>query len=261
MRLRLLCSLLVLATSHVVGAQGSLPAGPARKGPPEQHRLGTPKILAFGDSITEGITIRDDRTFEVTRGYPARLQALLAARYPGQAISVDNVGKGGELALGGAKRLEGLVREDHDLVIVLEGVNDLNNKVAPETVQAALRSMIATARRRDASVLLCTLTPVIADKVTKRYKGPRAEQIKPLNRLIETLAREEGVGLVDLASAFAPNPARYLCIDGLHPNEAGYRRIAEAVQRAIAARFEQGRHRTRSPGAGAAPLQVSRVAP
>ena len=52
------------------------------------------------------------------------------------------------------------------------------------------------------------------------------------------MARGENAVLVDVYAAFAPDPNRYNSADGRHPNEAGYRKIAETFFAAIQAELE-----------------------
>jgi lysophospholipase L1-like esterase len=57
------------------------------------------------------------------------------------------------------------------------------------------------------------------------------------NRMRDVAARE-GAVLVDLYSAMLPDVQRYIGVDGLHPNEAGYARIADLFFQAIQADLE-----------------------
>ena len=57
------------------------------------------------------------------------------------------------------------------------------------------------------------------------------------NRMRDMAARE-GAVLVDLYAAMLPDVQRYIGVDGLHPNEAGYARIAELFFQAIQANLE-----------------------
>ena len=52
------------------------------------------------------------------------------------------------------------------------------------------------------------------------------------------MASREGAVLVDLYAAMLPDVQRYIGVDGLHPNEAGYTRIAELFFQAIQANLE-----------------------
>ncbi len=52
------------------------------------------------------------------------------------------------------------------------------------------------------------------------------------------VAEQEGVTLVDLYTLMLPDVQRYIGVDGLHPNEAGYAQIADLFFQAIQATFE-----------------------
>ena len=57
------------------------------------------------------------------------------------------------------------------------------------------------------------------------------------NRM-RAVAAQEGAVLVDMYAAMLPDVYRYIGVDGLHPNEAGYARIAELFFQAIQADLE-----------------------
>ena len=59
-----------------------------------------------------------------------------------------------------------------------------------------------------------------------------------LNDRLRAMARGENAVLVDLYAAMASQPDLYNSADGRHPNEAGYRKIAETFFAAIQADFE-----------------------
>jgi lysophospholipase L1-like esterase len=192
--------------------------------------------MAFGDSITFGID-GDARNSAVSLPYPADLKAMLAARYVDQAIEVVNEGVPAETTTMGLNRFPGrLSAQNADLVLLEEGVNDLNAfgvSVAPQ-VSDNLRSMAKLARARGAQVLMTTLLPQRA--------GPPRNLVPSLvpvaNGEIRAAARLEGVPVVDLYQAFGGRPDPYIGADNLHPNQNGYHRMAELFFEAIRAQFE-----------------------
>jgi lysophospholipase L1-like esterase len=201
-------------------------------------------VLAFGDSITFGVT---DCFFDpdqmrkicdpdaIDGGYPVRLQSLLRARYASQAsgIRVDNAGLGGEWTNTGRNRLLREMEPEHDLVIILEGVNNLDEiGHGPEGVANDLRTMVQRAKAESKWVILCTLTPV------RESWNVEAELVADLNGRIRTIAEEEGVVLADLHAALEGNLSAYLTPDGLHPTYAGYDRMAAALFDVIRLNFE-----------------------
>jgi lysophospholipase L1-like esterase len=213
-------------------------------------------FLAFGDSLTEGeITVPvststgaiDADGFPNFRlivvpseSYPTKLLALLRNRYFTQAqqFIVTNSGKGKEWALDGAKRLPSVLAATRpQVVLLLAGANDLEalpNGTGLNNAIVGLQTMVRTARTSGAAVFLATLPPV--------RPGGRlslnVSLVQSLNATIRTGAPVEGATLVDLDAAMAPNVATLIGVDGLHPTEAGYQRMAEAFFTAIRTTFE-----------------------
>jgi lysophospholipase L1-like esterase len=171
------------------------------------------------------------------------LYTLLTQRYTGQTIELYDRGVGGERVQGGTGGVPGVVRLPLELdatapqvLLLLEGVNDLNadGSRAIPTVIGGLRSMIQQARARNIVVFLGTLLP---ERPTGR-NGSAAAIIPAANVQIRTLAASEGVTLVDLYEAFGGSPDPWIDADGLHPNAAGYRKMAETFFPPIRTRFE-----------------------
>ncbi len=194
-------------------------------------------ILSFGDSLTAGIT-----SFcgvagcgGMTTSYPQRLETWLRARYPAQAVAVQGSGAPGECAsadgcngTAGRDRLPGTIAAIHDLVVILEGVNDTNAIASDSFIVDALRVMVRTARNAGKDVILCGLLPVKPNEDTGQYKADPG-RIASMNSRLAALASAEGVPFVDMVAAFGSAFQPLLSPDGLHPNDAGYQRMAEAV--------------------------------
>jgi lysophospholipase L1-like esterase len=199
------------------------------------------KILAFGDSVTEGAIspAAQPMVLEVDPlgSYPALLQAALAERYTSQTITVINGGVGGErVTMGGEDRLDDLVREHRpDVLIVLEGVNDLNQGIDPDLVSEALRRGVRRAREQDVPLILVS---TILPGVEGRIKPPNPDRVHALNTEIRWWAGADGVTLVDSYEVFNPLKELLIGVDGLHPTPDGYRKLAETFFEAIRSRFE-----------------------
>jgi lysophospholipase L1-like esterase len=215
--------------------------------------LGATRFVSFGDSITEGILPSADLT---PVPYPAGLKNRLTARYTMQDVTVVNAGRGGEQTVDGVNRLPGVLSSTNPQVVLLfEGVNDLaggeSSKIS--VVVNNLRTMIQTARGRGAQVFLATLLPEIPGG---RRTGAIA-LIVPANDQIRALAAGQGVPLVDLYQAFNGMERELIGDDGLHPNPAGYEKIADVFFDAVRSRLELPPGvSTLTSNAGATPLRT-----
>lgn len=205
--------------------------------PPPPPALAVQTILAFGDSITFGShSSRAFYLFERNhRDYPDTLGGRLQAQYPSQTIRVINAGSPGEMAAFARSRLEAaLAASQPDLVLLLEGINDLNGGFTPAEVSSSLSTLVQAAQSRGVAVLIATLTPVSA---TYDPTGAIPAAIVSLNGRIASLAANLGLGPpVDLYGAFGSDPV-LLSPDGLHPSDAGYDRIADRFYEAVVAAY------------------------
>jgi lysophospholipase L1-like esterase len=203
-------------------------------------------LLSFGDSMTAGVTsvcgTGAGCTMTIT-GYPQRLESWLRARYPAQAVAVQGAGSPGECAsadgcngTAGRTRLPGTIAGIHDLVVILEGVNDTNAISSDGFIVDALRVMVQTARNAGKQVILCGLLPVKPNEDTGQFKAD-AGRIASMNGRLAALASAEGVPFVDMVAAFGSAFQPLLSPDGLHPNAAGYQRMAEAIGNTVVAFF------------------------
>jgi acyl-CoA thioesterase I len=211
-------------------------------------QLSKTRYLAFGDSITAG-----EVTFPVgslstgaTIGkqviipgvaYPAVLERTLVGRYPSQAITVVNAGLGGEKTVNARARFfQTLSSVQPQVVLLLAGYNDIPGGAdgAASSAASEVDIMVAEARNRGMLVFLATATP-------PRPNGNRTIGqlfIDDWNNRMRTVAARQGAVLVDLYAAMVSDVNRYIGVDGLHPTEVGYTKIADTFFQAIQANLE-----------------------
>ncbi len=210
---------------------------------------GTGAVVAFGDSITNG--------FRTTPGrrYPDLLAARLAAA--GRPTPVLNAGLGSNRLLTESACYgdRGMVRFQRDILnqpgvttaLVLIGINDIGSpEVAPtpcttpnpaitaEQLIAGYRTLIQDAHSRGIRIVGVTMPPFGGAAVHTE----RSQRIwAAANAWIRTSGEFDAVA--DFAAALA-DPAdatrlapQYDSGDHLHPNEAGYRAMAGAVDLSV----------------------------
>lgn len=223
-----------------VGCSTSTPTAPtpARGAPRATHRIAFTRFLAFGDSLTAGTTSPAGTTASAgpSQSYPFQLEALLEARYRDQKVVVENRGKFGERATEAVPRLIGSLRAvNPDMVILLHGANDIagaGGVAGGLAALAALQVMVHDVRLSGAGVILCTLLPQRAGP--SRTADPIV--LAGFNEGVRDLARTEGTALADLAQEV---DISLIGVDGLHPTEAGYVRMAEVIFTLFRERFEE----------------------
>lgn len=229
----------VLAAALLVLAGVVLAGYVARVGKPAR---GTPVVVAFGDSLTEGGSTID-------RPWPAVLAERLGRRTGASPIRVVNAGISGNRLLREDFGPSGLRRFEHDAlgepgvrwVIVLEGINDLGfagsvepgaARVTAEELIGGYRRLVAGARAAGVKIYGGTLLPF--EGAGSGYFAPDKEPVRQaVNAWIRT--SDELDGVVDFDAAVR-DPARagrlrpeYDDGDHLHLNAAGHRALGEAV--------------------------------
>jgi lysophospholipase L1-like esterase len=222
---------------------GGTPTGPDNPRAPSISRT---RFLAFGDSFTAGeVTnpIAGD-TGSITKlivvptaSYPTVLQSQLRTTYPAQAaaISVTNAGEPNERILDGGQRFPGIYDAARpEVVLLMEGVNGLPG-VGPDISASVMRIMVQHAKAGSSRVFVGSMIPQVPGRL--RGNTPTSELVA-YNTTLRLMAQQEGVVFVDLYTAMLPDAATLIGGDGLHPTEAGYRRIADLFFTAIRADLE-----------------------
>jgi lysophospholipase L1-like esterase len=202
-------------------------------------------IVAYGDSITDGA----HSTSETNHSWPALLAARLAAKKETANIGVANMGIGGNRMLRDQTGASALARFDRDVlsqsgvkwVMLLEGINDIGHAVtAPEEAVTAdeligaYKQIIEEAHTHGIQAIGCTLTPYGG----ANYSRENGEAIREaLNTWIRTSGAFDAVVDFEAATRDAADPkkirAEFDPGDHLHPNDAGYQAMADAIDLSI----------------------------
>ena len=154
-------------------------------------------VLAFGDSLTSGTGAREEDS------YPEVLAALIGRK-------VVRAGVPGETTAQGLRRLAQVLEAHRPRIVLLcLGGNDMLRRVNDATIVA-----VAAARERGAEVVLLGVPRPALFGGAASFYGELADEL----------------GLVyegEVVNAVLRDPA--LKSDPVHPNAAGYRRIAERI--------------------------------
>jgi len=170
------------------------------------------RILAFGDSLTHGYGLAAGETF------PEQLAAVLSAK--GYEVAVLNGGNSGDTTASGRTRLDWVLAERPEIAIVELGGNDGLRGLDPSATYANLDAILMRFRAEGVAVLL-------AGMLAPRNLG--REYTEAFDAVFPALADKYGVAFYPFfLDGVALDPALNQP-DGIHPNAAGARRIAERI--------------------------------
>ena len=197
-------------------------------------------VVAFGDSITDGATSTPD----TDRSWPSFLAQRLAKDPAHSRIAVINQGISGNKILSDGAGVSALARFDRDVLgqsgvkwlMILEGINDMNGAARPtplapaitaDDLIGAMKQMVMRAHDHGIKVIGCTLTPF--GNASETVEGMR----QAVNAFIRTSGNFDAVVDFDKAVQDPASPrqfrAGYNNTDRLHPNDAGYKAMADSV--------------------------------
>jgi lysophospholipase L1-like esterase len=201
-------------------------------------------VVTVGDSITAGSRSTADTNNRYSNHLARRLATLPTP------MAVLNAGIGGNRVLteaGFANGLNVLGRFERDVLaqpgithaIVLEGINDIGNArenptPTAEDLIAAHKQLIERAHTRGIVIFGATLTPFEGAMYFTQVGEAKRQA---LNQWIRTSRAYDGVIDFDEATRDPSHPARFLpqyeSGDHLHPSDAGYKAMADAIDLAL----------------------------
>jgi lysophospholipase L1-like esterase len=241
-----------LSTASILVTAVLVPAQPS-------NRL----VVAFGDSISDG----DGSTVDADNNYPNNLIRRVAKTSNGSTLAVVNEGIVGnrllrEMDIFGVSALarfdrDALVLPGVTHIVLLEGINDIGFAGAKmegqyladpaETRSAqdiidAYRQLISRAHARGIKVIGATITPCEGVDIPGYYSDAKELVRKTVNKWIRTGSAFDGMIDFDAVVRDPDHPTRLLpkfaSKDHLHPNDAGYKAMADSIDLALFGRFD-----------------------
>ncbi len=179
----------------------------------------TRTLVFFGDSLTAGYGLDPDEAF------PALIQRKIeAAALPWKVV---NAGLSGETSAGGLRRIDWVLRQHVDLLVLELGANDGLRGLNPDATRANLQAIIDRIRAKQPDVVIVLAGMRLPTNLGDAYGDKFAAIFPELAeknhaKLIPFLL--EGVGGVP-----ALNQA-----DGIHPTAEGDAKVAENVWKVLA---------------------------
>lgn len=214
-------SILIVAFSGVVGWQiGSRTEAPDNERPARVIPTSVPVVAFLGDSYSKGIGAS-------TSG--SRWTTLVSASMGWSELNLAEGGSGYTTTYLGQKtdygiKLDVIAAAQPDIVVVSGGRNDY--EAGTSSITRAVAASLYSAIKSAAPEAELVVTRPIWDSTR-----PPAE-FATLGDGVHEAARTAGARYLDIGEPLTDRP-EMIDPDGLHPNDAGHRAIAEAVVRAI----------------------------
>ena len=205
---------------------------------------GSRAIVTVGDSITDGALSTPD----TNQRWPDALAARLKQEHGLENVAVLNEGISGNRVLNEGAGPSAVARIDRDIlaqngvkyVIVLDSINDIGrlaskflapeDSISAEDLEFGLRQLADAAHLHGIKIYGATLTPYGG----AGYSSEKGEQIREtVNGWMRTSGVFDGVVDFDKITQDPANPTKfnpaYDSGDHLHPNDAGYKAMADGI--------------------------------
>jgi acyl-CoA thioesterase-1 len=170
------------------------------------------RAVFLGTSLTAGLgLLRDSERFTDV------LQAM--ADSAGVPLEVVNAGVSGETSAGGLRRLDWVLAEPLDLLVVELGANDGLRGIPVEAMRENLALVVRRTRERHPAARVLLVAMEAPPNLGQRYTSEFREAFS-------RVAREEGAGLLPFLLEDVAGVASLNQDDRIHPNPEGHRRIA-----------------------------------
>jgi acyl-CoA thioesterase-1 len=170
------------------------------------------KLAILGDSLTAGYGVKP------AEAIPARLEAALKAQ--GRAVAVLNHGVSGDTTAGGLDRLDWMMGDRPDIVLVELGANDALRAIDPATTERNLDAILVRLKAANVTVWL-------AGMLAPRNLGPT--YTTAFDGLYPRLASKHGVPLYPFILDGVAQNASLNQADGIHPNPRGVDVVVERL--------------------------------
>jgi acyl-CoA thioesterase I len=191
-------------------------AQPIFAAPHDSQRMKT--ILVLGDSLSEGFGLKP------SEAYPALLANRL--RGAGMSFEVTNASAVGGTTEGGLERLPAHLKRKIDIFILELGINDAFRGVPVDQIQKNLQEIIDKVKARNPDVRV-----VIAGMQLPNYAGD--DYVSAFGKMFPELAAKNGAALVPYLLDGVAGDRLLTFPDGIHPNAAGQKILADNVWRVL----------------------------
>jgi len=180
--------------------------------------LSAPTVMFLGTSLTAGLGL------DPSQAYPALIQAKIDSA--GLGYRVVNAGVSGETSAGALRRIGWLLRTPPAVLVIETGANDGLRAQSADSLRSNIQAIIDQAR----AVSPPPRIVLIGMEALPNYGPAYARQFR---RIYPELAEKNRLPLVSFLLAGVAGIDSLNQPDGMHPNTAGERRVAETVWKTL----------------------------
>jgi len=178
-----------------------------------------PKVILFyGDSLTAGYGLSTEEAF------PNLVENKLNQK--GKLCKVVNAGLSGETSAGGLSRLDWVLRQPIDIFVLELGANDGLRGLPLEQTQKNLQGILDKVKAKYPKAKI-----VVAGMMVPPNMGP--EYTAKFQKIYPELAKKNNAALIPFLLKDVAGNEKLNIADGIHPNVAGHRIVAEIVLKVI----------------------------
>ena len=208
-----------MASALIIGC-GEEPRNGVAEGAPQPGSPATAvtegqgTVLMLGTSLTAGLGLQPEDA------YPALIQERIDS--VGLPFRVINAGVSGETSAGALRRLDWLMPQEFDLLLLETGANDMLRGMDLDSTQVNIQRIIDRVReeRPEATIVLAGMMapPNLGREYAEAY-----------GRMYIDLAERNDLPLIPFLLDGVGGVPEMNQPDGIHPNEEGAQRVAENV--------------------------------
>jgi acyl-CoA thioesterase I len=175
-------------------------------------------ILVLGDSLSQGFGLVPNEA------YPMLLAKKLRAA--GLNFRVINASAAGGTTEGGLQRLPAHLKRKIDIFILELGINDVFRGVPVDQIRSNLQQIIDKVKARNPSVRIMIAGMQLPDYAADEY-------VSAFGKMFADLAVKNGAALVPYLLDRVAGDSSLNLSDGIHPNAAGQKVLAETIWRVL----------------------------
>lgn len=187
---------------------------------PSDSATSSTRVLFFGTSLTAGLGL------DPSQAFPALVTQKAAAE--GFPITAVNAGLSGETSAGAVRRIDWALGQGgpFDIVVLETGGNDALRALDPTALESNLRAIVERIRKDEprAKIVLATMEapPNLGAQYTTSFRDAYRK-----------VAKSEGLTLMPFLLDRVAGKPELNQDDGIHPNVAGERIVADNVWRTL----------------------------